>query len=187
MPVLRLCGGKVSMRWSPNRMRPWSSSQKPATMRSSVVLPQPDGPSSVKNSPSRTVIETSFTARTPEKLRATPSIVIAVMSARAPDDVLNLLRGRDALFHPGVLVVVDELDVLQLRHLARQLRKVEILPRGAPEREAQDRLADILARHIVHELLRALGIRPALDDGDAFHLCHGAVLRIDHLHRCAVR
>ena len=32
---------------------PLSSSQKPATMRSSVVLPQPEGPSSVKNSPSR--------------------------------------------------------------------------------------------------------------------------------------
>ena len=47
-------------------------------MRSSVVLPQPDGPSSVKNSPSRTAIDTSSTARTVPKLRATPSIVIAV-------------------------------------------------------------------------------------------------------------
>ena len=67
MPVLRLCGGSVSMRCSPNRMRPASSSQNPATMRSSVVLPQPDGPSSVKNSPSRTAIDTSSTARTVPK------------------------------------------------------------------------------------------------------------------------
>ena len=39
---------------SPKRISPSSSSQKPAIMRSSVVLPQPDGPSSVKNSPSPT-------------------------------------------------------------------------------------------------------------------------------------
>ena len=78
MPVLRLCGGSVSMRSSPNRMRPVSSSQNPATIRSSVVLPQPDGPSSVKNSPSRTAIDTSSTARTAPKVRATPSMVIAV-------------------------------------------------------------------------------------------------------------
>jgi hypothetical protein len=59
MPVLRLCGGSVSMRCSPKRIGPASSSAKPATMRSSVVLPQPDGPSSVKNSPSATVTDTS--------------------------------------------------------------------------------------------------------------------------------
>ena len=32
-------------------MRPPSGRSKPAIMRSSVVLPQPDGPSRVKNSP----------------------------------------------------------------------------------------------------------------------------------------
>src|SRR5256714_13434204 len=121
MPVLRRCGGSVSMRSSPNKTRPASSSQKPATMRKSVVLPQPDGPSSVKNSPSRTAIETSSTARTVPKVRATPSIVIAVtrtsrLSARAPDDVLDFLGGLDALLHPGVLVVVDELHFFELRH-----------------------------------------------------------------------
>src|SRR5437868_3635539 len=132
MPVLRLCGGKVSMRSAPNRMRPTSSSQKPATMRSSVVLPQPDGPSSVKNSPSRTTIDTLSTARTVPKVRATPSIVIAVtrtsgLSACAPDDVLDLLCGLDALLHPGVLVVVDQFHLIELRHLPGKLREVEVL------------------------------------------------------------
>src|SRR6184192_966819 len=122
MPVLRLCGGRVSIRVSPSRMRPRSSSQKPATMRSNVVLPQPDGPNSVKNSPSRMAIDTSSTAGIPEKLRATPSILIAVtptpqMSARTPDDILDLLRGFDALIDPGVLVIVDQLHISELRHL----------------------------------------------------------------------
>src|SRR6185295_8130943 len=121
MPVLRRCGGRVSMRCAPNRMRPSSSSQNPATMRSSVVLPQPEGPSRVKNSPSPIVIETSSIARTAPKLRATRSIVIAVTSVcrtstRAPDDVLYLLRGLDALLHPGVFIVVDQLHVGKLRH-----------------------------------------------------------------------
>src|SRR5262249_27878713 len=153
MPVLRRCGGSVSMRCSPNRMRPSSSSQKPATMRNSVVFPQPDGPSSVKNSPSRTESDTLSTARTVPNVRATPSIVIAVTltpqspaSARALDDLLYLLHGLDALRHPGILVIVDDLDVGQLRHRARQLREVEVLARRPAEGKAQDRLAHVLAR-----------------------------------------
>src|ERR1043165_4943851 len=194
MPVLRRCGGKVSMRSVPNRMRPVSSSQKPATMRNSVVLPQPDGPSSVKNSPSRTEIDTLSTARTVPNVRATPSIVIAVkrppacqVSARALDDLLNLLRGLDALLDPIVLVVIDELDLFELRHRAGKLGGIEVLPRGPAEREFQDRLAHVLARHIVDKLLGVLGVRPALDDGNAFHLRDGAVGWIDDLHGRAVR
>src|SRR5689334_22812768 len=135
MPVLRRCGGNVSMRCSPNRMRPSSSSQKPATMRNSVVLPHPDGPSRVKSSPSRTDSDTPATARTLPKLRATRSMVMPVTStpglgsasARALDDVLDLLRGLGALVDPGVLVVIDDLDVLELRHRAGQPGQVEVL------------------------------------------------------------
>src|SRR3954465_11271494 len=126
MPVLRLCGGRVSIRVSPNRMRPRSSSQKPATIRSNVVLPQPDGPSSVKNSPSRIAIDTSSTAGVPEKLRATPSMLTAVtpapqISTHTPDNSLDLLRGFGPLIDPGVLVIVDQLDVGEWRHLPGQL------------------------------------------------------------------
>src|SRR5690349_23841655 len=193
MPVLRLCGGRVSIRCSPSRMRPWSSSQKPATIRSSVVFPQPEGPSSVKNSPSRIAIDTLSTAGTSVKLRVTQSIVIAVtpasllyfssmifsenrfplfrimLSARPPDDILDFLRGFGALFHPGVLVIIDELDVGELRHLPRQLGEIKIASRSATEREAQDLLSDVLARDVIGERLRVLGVRAALDNGDAFH------------------
>src|SRR4051795_3281925 len=153
MPVLRLCGGNVSMRCSPKRIRPASSSQKPATMRNSVVLPHPDGPSSVKNSPSRTAIDTSSTARTVPKTRAARSIVIAVKgppgrwtSARIANDVLDLLRGIDAFLHPDVLVIIDELHIGKLRHGAGQFREIEVLARRTAESELQDRLAYILAR-----------------------------------------
>src|SRR5438128_12560363 len=101
-------------------------------MRSSVVLPHPDGPSSVKNSPSRTAIATLSTARTVPKLRATPSIVIAVkrtswVSPRTPDDVLYLLRGLAALLDPGILGVVHELHLFECRHPSGPLGEVELL------------------------------------------------------------
>ena len=41
-------------------------------------------------------------------------------SARSPDDILDLLRGFDALIDPGVLIIVDQLDVGKLRHLPGQ-------------------------------------------------------------------
>ena len=50
-----------------------SGRSKPATMRSSVVLPQPEGPSSEKNSPRSTASDTPSTARTAPKLFDTPS------------------------------------------------------------------------------------------------------------------
>src|SRR5436305_11424640 len=78
MPVLRRCGGSVSIRLSPKRISPALRSAKPAIVRNSVVLPQPDGPSSVKNSPSAISSETSSTARTVPNERDTWSIEIAV-------------------------------------------------------------------------------------------------------------
>ena len=49
----RLLGGTRSRSSPPSVDRPASGCSKPARMRSSVVLPQPDGPSSAKNSFSR--------------------------------------------------------------------------------------------------------------------------------------
>ena len=48
----RLFGGSCAMSLPSIRMRPSVGVSKPASMRSNVVLPQPDGPSSAKNSPS---------------------------------------------------------------------------------------------------------------------------------------
>src|SRR3954447_23000386 len=47
---------------SPRKIWPEVGSSSPAIMRSVVVLPQPEGPSRQKNSPSRTVKLESFTA-----------------------------------------------------------------------------------------------------------------------------
>src|SRR5215213_7223445 len=54
-------------------MRPSFGVSKPASMRRSVVLPQPDGPSSAKNSPSRISSESRSTAAKPEKRLLTAS------------------------------------------------------------------------------------------------------------------
>ena len=51
MPMSRRCTGTSVMSLPPTWTRPQSGSSKPAIMRSVVVLPQPDGPSSEKNSP----------------------------------------------------------------------------------------------------------------------------------------
>ena len=58
----RLLGGTPAMSSPSIRISPSLGVSSPASMRSSVVLPQPDGPSSAKNSPSRMSSETLSTA-----------------------------------------------------------------------------------------------------------------------------
>ncbi len=63
----RLFGGR-SVTGSPSIwISPSSGYSKPAIMRSSVVFPQPEGPSSEKNSPRRMERSTRSTAMTPLK------------------------------------------------------------------------------------------------------------------------
>src|SRR4051794_17125534 len=57
-------GGTRAMSWPSISIRPEPGASKPASMRSSVVFPQPDGPSSAKNSPRRMSSETPSTAWT---------------------------------------------------------------------------------------------------------------------------
>src|SRR5215510_8103498 len=61
----RRCGGTGTMSSPPRKMRPALGVSKPASIRSNVVLPQPDGPSSAKNSPlaiSKVSVSTAATA-----------------------------------------------------------------------------------------------------------------------------
>src|SRR5215510_7367767 len=51
MPMSRLCGGTRVTSRSPKRISPLSGRMNPASTISSVVLPEPDGPSRVMNSP----------------------------------------------------------------------------------------------------------------------------------------
>src|SRR5215470_12469851 len=70
MPMLRWCGGTNTLASasttarSPMLMRPPSARSRPATQRSVVVLPQPDGPSSVTISPAATSKSMPATAAT---------------------------------------------------------------------------------------------------------------------------
>ena len=73
----RRCGGTRVMSASASRTRPSLGRSKPATMRSSVVLPQPEGPSIVTNSPSRIARLTSSSATTAPKRWVTRSTVTA--------------------------------------------------------------------------------------------------------------
>ena len=51
MPMSRLLGGTFVRSLPSTTIAPPSGRSKPATRRSAVVLPQPDGPSSERNSP----------------------------------------------------------------------------------------------------------------------------------------
>src|SRR3990170_5864194 len=110
MLPLRGCGGTPVTSAPRRRMRPASGCSKPAIIRSVVVLPQPLGPRSVMNSPSRMSNDTSRTASTLSKRLLTPSREIATVSdmraasltrsggrhdlGPGPDDL-----GHDALHH----------------------------------------------------------------------------------------
>ena len=61
-PMLRRLASRPVTSSSPMRTRPASGRSKPAIIRSVVVLPQPDGPSSVTSSPGATVRLTSRAA-----------------------------------------------------------------------------------------------------------------------------
>src|SRR4030095_1305807 len=65
MATSRCCGRSVVTSRSPIRIRPALTSSSPAIIRSTVDLPQPDGPTSATNSPGRTDSDTSLTASTP--------------------------------------------------------------------------------------------------------------------------
>ncbi len=69
----RWCGGTAAISSPASRMRPSLGASKPASMRSSVVLPQPDGPSSAKNSPCRMSSVSASTATTAPKRLLTAS------------------------------------------------------------------------------------------------------------------
>jgi len=65
MPTLRLLGARRVTSRSAKRMEPWLGSVRPATMRRSVDLPQPEGPRRKKSSPGLMARERLLTAVMP--------------------------------------------------------------------------------------------------------------------------
>src|SRR6201987_3661532 len=78
MPISRRYAGTFVTRWPSMAISPLSGIRKPPTRLSSVVLPQPDGPSSVISSPRRTSSETSSSAAILPKRLVTPSSSTAI-------------------------------------------------------------------------------------------------------------
>src|SRR6267378_1063942 len=67
MAMSRSFGATPLTTRSPIAMRPPEISSSPATIRKSVDLPQPEGPTSTQNSPSTTSVEPKL-LRTPERV-----------------------------------------------------------------------------------------------------------------------
>jgi hypothetical protein len=68
MQVGRLLAGMSLIRWPRRMMSPLVGDSMPASIRSIVVLPDPDGPTMVNISPSRISRSTWSTALCPEKV-----------------------------------------------------------------------------------------------------------------------
>ena len=85
MLVGRLLGGTSVIACPSMKISPSLGNSKPAIMRRSVVLPQPEGPSSEKNSPWRIAISAASTAVTsPKRLVTAAMWMKAVVQGRRP-------------------------------------------------------------------------------------------------------
>src|SRR6476469_3242562 len=104
-----------------NSMRPESGRSNPAIKRSNVVLPDPEGPTKVKNSPRSTTRSMPSTTTTCPKFFRTAS------SLRAGPFAASVMRGHDVLdlrvllerIDPHVLSVAALL-VSAVRHLVHE-------------------------------------------------------------------
>ena len=88
MFTARLLGGMSPMSWPSIRTWPSVGTSRPASMRSKVVLPQPEGPSSAKNSPgmiSRLTLSTP-TAE-PHRFEMLRKLMMGLTPALAPSVV----------------------------------------------------------------------------------------------------
>src|SRR6266481_3056502 len=121
MPRLRRYGGTRVSRRPPSRISPAVADSKPAIIISVVVLPEPLGPSSVRNSPDATVRETSSTASTAPNVFDTATSSSsgpcgAVMRSAEPAASASLPQARPepaeepraSLFHHDLLLDPDQ-------------------------------------------------------------------------------
>src|SRR5215475_2139121 len=98
MAIFRARGGRSLTTWPPMRISPLVGGSSPAIMRSSVVLPQPDGPRRTRNSPSRVTRSTPSTARTsPNTLRTArvSTVAMAQVDAMGAAGARRAVRSRN--------------------------------------------------------------------------------------------
>src|SRR5437773_5862304 len=145
-------GGRSETSRSPMRTVPPSIRSRPARHRSSVVLPQPDGPSRTMNSPSRMSRSTSFSATVfPKVLRTDSKATLAISSAPRSPQVEEIAaheedeeERRDDEEEAAGESEVERRDVERAEHLSRKRRVADredrrgedLVPRG---HEGEDR------------------------------------------------
>src|SRR6218665_781436 len=102
----RALGGKVSTRRAPTWISPLPTCSRPASMRSKVDLPQPEGPSSTRNSRSATSNVILAATFFPPKLLLTPRSEMAAMmgvsATRSGLDATGRHAGDDIALHAKV-------------------------------------------------------------------------------------
>src|SRR4029078_2011162 len=101
------------MSLAPSRITPSVGISRPATMRSVVVLPQPEGPSKAKNDPCGTVTDRSSTAT---KL---PNRLVSRSMTRSLSDKLGPDGGGEV---GGVLARSPLVELLEQERLGEELR-----------------------------------------------------------------
>src|SRR5438128_787190 len=92
-------------------MWPASGVSRPATSRSSVVLPAPVGPSSTTSSPSGIARLTSFSASTSPKRLVTRSMTISAMEGSFEEAAAQGAAG-DGVEHHDAIVLEGEAQLL---------------------------------------------------------------------------
>src|SRR5690349_8214777 len=114
----RFSGRSVVMSWPSSTMRPRLGSTKPATICSVVVLPQPEGPSSERNSPFSIDSDRPSTAVKSPKCLASPSSMRYDMAVASVSSASTLDRAVPAV-GPLAALLVDHRPVggNQLAHL----------------------------------------------------------------------
>ena len=104
----RRCGGTPVMSWPSIRMRPASGVSKPASMRSRVVLPQPEPPSRANSSPRAMSRSTPSTAAIAPKRLLTPGDADDRLGGSSHRPVFtvvhSLVRSRVCSALPAVIV-----------------------------------------------------------------------------------
>jgi len=124
MAIPRARGGASSMRSPPIWISPDVGRSSPAIMRSNVVLPHPDGPSSTRNSPSRIERSTSSTAWScPNRLLRCRISTPAIGRERSP---VSLWTGKPTLSAFTITTWSLRVKGARIRRDARVLRD----PRG---------------------------------------------------------
>src|SRR5690349_9981525 len=138
--MLRFLGGTrtpvsgAETRAPPIEMRPAVGCSSPATQRSVVVLPQPEGPSSTTISPAATVKLTSSTAGRPVAKTLRRRSIRSSADIRSPPLLLAIAVGLVPLRDPRIAQLVEFLELRQpdLRHLGVESFRIgwRLLERG---------------------------------------------------------